>query len=105
MGAAVGNSSPANSAWQRRVRRLFWFLGAAGTFYYISSYALDRMREARIRAVRDRKQRDLYVPFSPSNSGPKRVPAFIGLQCQRTAASTLVLHVQHHVRNKQASLP
>ena len=53
------SNNTVNSPWQRRLRRLFWFIGAAGTFYYISSYALDRMREARIRAVKDRKQRDL----------------------------------------------
>lgn len=47
---------------QRRQRRygwLVWTLGAAGTIWFMSGYALDRMREARVRAAKDRKEKDL----------------------------------------------
>jgi hypothetical protein len=58
-------AAPNQSAWTRRARRLTYFFGAAGTFYLISSYALDRMKEARLRALKDRKDKDLWVAFRP----------------------------------------
>jgi peroxin-3 len=38
---------------------LTYFAGVFGTFYLVSSYTLDRMREARMRALKDRKNKDL----------------------------------------------
>ncbi|KAK8865737.1 hypothetical protein IAR55_000883 [Kwoniella newhampshirensis] len=51
--------APTSSPWQRRLRRLFLFVGTASTFYVLSSYIVDRMREARIKAIREKRQRDL----------------------------------------------
>jgi len=45
--------------WQRRLRRLFFFLGSASTIYLIASYTFDRLREARIKASKERRGRDL----------------------------------------------
>ncbi|WVQ85271.1 hypothetical protein IAT38_007436 [Cryptococcus sp. DSM 104549] len=49
----------AQSPWQRRFRRLFFFVGTASTFYILSSYILDRMRESRLKAIKEKKQREL----------------------------------------------
>ncbi|GFZ43242.1 hypothetical protein JCM24511_00961 [Saitozyma sp. JCM 24511] len=45
--------------WSRRLRRLFFFAGTVSTIYLLSSFALERMREARVRALKERKERDL----------------------------------------------
>ncbi|KAK4686378.1 peroxin-3, partial [Tremellales sp. Uapishka_1] len=53
-------SQPRNP-WPKRVRRLFVVFGAASTFYLVLSYAMDRMREARMKALKEKKDRDLAV--------------------------------------------
>ena len=52
-----------SNPWQRRLRRLFVFVGTASTFYILVSYALDRMRAARVKAIKDKKERDMCVFF------------------------------------------
>jgi peroxin-3 len=47
------------NVWQRRVRRLSYLFGAGSVIYLIFLYTLDRMREARIKAAKEKKQRDL----------------------------------------------
>ncbi|XAO23460.1 hypothetical protein I312_102238 [Cryptococcus bacillisporus CA1280] len=47
------------SPWQRRFRRLFFFVGTASTFYLLSSYFLDRLKENRLRAVKEKRHKDL----------------------------------------------
>lgn len=47
------------SPWQRRFRRLFFFVGTASTFYLLSSYFLDRLKENRLRAIKEKKHKDL----------------------------------------------
>ncbi|OXB38605.1 hypothetical protein LQV05_002603 [Cryptococcus neoformans] len=47
------------SSWQRRFRRLFFFVGTASTFYLLSSYLLDRLKENRLRAIKEKRHKDL----------------------------------------------
>ncbi|WVQ71127.1 hypothetical protein IAR50_000652 [Cryptococcus sp. DSM 104548] len=51
--------APARTHWQRRVRRLFFFVGTASTFYFLATYLVDRLKESRLRAVREKKQKEL----------------------------------------------
>ncbi|WRT65853.1 uncharacterized protein IL334_002804 [Kwoniella shivajii] len=51
--------SPRETPWQRRIRRLFFFVGTASTVWFVSSYIIERLKEARIKAIKERKQRDL----------------------------------------------
>ncbi|WVF70706.1 hypothetical protein IAT40_005499 [Kwoniella sp. CBS 6097] len=48
-----------NNPWNRRVRRLFWLVGTASTVWFVSSYVIERLKEARVRAVKEKKQKDL----------------------------------------------
>lgn len=50
---------PASNPWSRRFRRLLVFGTTASTFYLISSYILDRLRETRVKALKERQERDL----------------------------------------------
>ena len=52
---------PPQTPWQRRLRRLVFLASTASTFYLISSYVLDRIREGRVRAQKERRERDLCV--------------------------------------------
>ena len=52
---------PASNPWSRRFRRLLVFGTTASTFYLISSYILDRLRETRVKALKERQERDLPV--------------------------------------------
>ncbi|ORY28637.1 Peroxin-3 [Naematelia encephala] len=45
--------------WHRRLHRLIFIFGAGSAAWYLMSYMLDRMREARIRASKERRERDL----------------------------------------------
>jgi peroxin-3 len=47
------------SAWQRRVRRILFFAGSATSVYLFVGYLLARMRDARIRALRDRREKEV----------------------------------------------
>ncbi|WVR05697.1 hypothetical protein IAU60_002721 [Kwoniella sp. DSM 27419] len=47
------------NAWNRRVRRLLWLAGTASTIWFLSSYVMERMRDARVKAIKERKKRDL----------------------------------------------
>ncbi|WVW80321.1 hypothetical protein I302_102300 [Kwoniella bestiolae CBS 10118] len=49
----------ADNPWQKRIRRLFFFVGTASTAWFVSSYILERMKETRLKAIKERKQRDL----------------------------------------------
>ncbi|OCF45265.1 hypothetical protein I317_00787 [Kwoniella heveanensis CBS 569] len=48
-----------NNPWNRRVRRLFWLVGTASTVWFVSSYIVDRLKEARVKALKEKKQKDL----------------------------------------------
>ncbi|RXK35535.1 hypothetical protein M231_07214 [Tremella mesenterica] len=45
--------------WQRRLRRFMFFVGVSSTVYLVGSYLIDRMRAARLRALKEKKERDL----------------------------------------------
>ncbi|ORX34166.1 Peroxin-3 [Kockovaella imperatae] len=53
------SSSSDGAPWQRRFRRMLLFVGTATSFYLVSSYILDRLREARARAIKEKKEKDL----------------------------------------------
>lgn len=46
------------TAWQRRVRRTLFLLGGASTVYFFFSYLGARMKEARVRALKERRERE-----------------------------------------------
>ncbi|WVQ97079.1 hypothetical protein IAU59_004189 [Kwoniella sp. CBS 9459] len=48
-----------NNPWNRRVRRIFWLVGTASTVWFVSSYIMERLKEARVRAIKEKKQKDL----------------------------------------------
>lgn len=52
---------PPQNPWTRRFRRLLVFGTTASTFYIVASYILGRLREARVRALKERQERDLFV--------------------------------------------
>ncbi|WWC87991.1 uncharacterized protein L201_002893 [Kwoniella dendrophila CBS 6074] len=52
-------SSRTNDPWQKRIRRLFFFVGTASTVWFVSSYIFERMKETRIKAIKEKKQKDL----------------------------------------------
>ncbi|WVO13411.1 hypothetical protein L204_101026 [Cryptococcus depauperatus] len=52
-------TTTSQSPWQRRMRRLFLFIGTASTFYLLSTYVAERLRESRLKAIREKKQREL----------------------------------------------
>jgi peroxin-3 len=45
--------------WQKRTKRLAYAVGAATSVYLVASYALDRMRQSRIKGLKERKAKDL----------------------------------------------
>ncbi|ODN84237.1 hypothetical protein L202_00232 [Cryptococcus amylolentus CBS 6039] len=47
------------SRWQRTFRRLFFLAGTASTFYFLATYLLERLNESRLRAVKEKKQKEL----------------------------------------------
>nr|XP_018264894.1 uncharacterized protein I303_03075 [Kwoniella dejecticola CBS 10117]OBR87052.1 hypothetical protein I303_03075 [Kwoniella dejecticola CBS 10117] len=47
------------SAWQRRIRRLFFFVGTASTVCFVSSYILERLKETKLKAIKEKKRKDL----------------------------------------------
>jgi peroxin-3 len=49
------------TAWQKRFRRLAVAAGTISSLYLLLNYALDRMREARVRALKDRQVKDRWV--------------------------------------------
>ncbi|KAK6907522.1 hypothetical protein I204_04009 [Kwoniella mangroviensis CBS 8886] len=55
----MAGPAPNNNPWSKRVRRLFFFVGTASTVWFVSSYILERLKETRLRAIKERKQRDL----------------------------------------------
>ncbi|WVQ65085.1 uncharacterized protein L199_003256 [Kwoniella botswanensis] len=55
----MAGPAPNSNPWQKRVRRLFFFVGTASTVWFVSSYILERLKETRLRAIKERKQRDL----------------------------------------------
>lgn len=46
------------TAWQRRMRRVLVLLGTASTAYLFVSYLLGGMRDGRIRALKERRERE-----------------------------------------------
>ena len=55
---------PNDARWQRRFRRLLLFVGTATSFYLVSSYILDRLREARARAIKEKREKDLSATMA-----------------------------------------
>jgi peroxin-3 len=53
------NMAPSNNPWKARVRRLIFLASSATSIYILASYLLDRAREARLRALKEKKERDL----------------------------------------------
>ena len=49
------------NAWQKRFRRLATLVGTVSSLYLLVSFALDRLREARVLALKDRQVKDRYV--------------------------------------------
>ncbi|WWC68479.1 uncharacterized protein I206_102408 [Kwoniella pini CBS 10737] len=45
--------------WQKRIRRLFFFVGTASTVWFVSSYILERLKETRLKAIKEKKQKNL----------------------------------------------
>lgn len=50
-----------STAWQKRFRRLATVVGTVSSLYLLVSYTLDRLREARVTALKDRQIKDRYV--------------------------------------------
>lgn len=50
-----------STAWQKRFRRLATVVGTVSSLYLLISYTLDRLREARVTALKDRQIKDRYV--------------------------------------------
>jgi len=50
-----------STAWQKRLRRLATVVGTVSSLYLLVSYTLDRLREARVTALKDRQMKDRYV--------------------------------------------
>ena len=50
-----------SAAWQKRFRRLATVVGTVSSLYLLVSYTLDRLREARVTALKDRQIKDRYV--------------------------------------------
>lgn len=48
---------PANP-WHKRVRRMLFLSGAVGTLYFLFGYLGARMRDARVRALRERREKE-----------------------------------------------
>lgn len=44
--------------WQRRFRKLAVFAGTLSSLYLLANYTFDRLREARVRALKDREVKD-----------------------------------------------
>jgi hypothetical protein len=53
-----------STAWQKRFRRLATVVGTVSSLYLLVSYTLDRLREARVTALKDRQIKDRYVYWS-----------------------------------------
>ena len=53
-----------STAWQKRFRRLATVVGTFTSLYLLVSYTLDRLREARVTALKDRQIKDRYVSIS-----------------------------------------
>ncbi|BEI87096.1 hypothetical protein CcaverHIS002_0704420 [Cutaneotrichosporon cavernicola] len=47
-----------SNPWHRRVRRMLFVSGAVGTLYFLFGYVGARMRDARLRAMRERRERE-----------------------------------------------
>ena len=44
--------------WQRRFRKLAVFAGTISSLYLLANYTFDRLRESRVRSVKDRHVKD-----------------------------------------------
>lgn len=52
---------PQRNPWRSRFRSLAFAVGVGTSFYLVTSYALDRMRETRLRLSKERNAKELYV--------------------------------------------
>jgi peroxin-3 len=50
---------PANAVWQRRVRRVLMLTGTVTSVYLFLGYLFGRMRDARIRALKERREKEM----------------------------------------------
>lgn len=45
--------------WQRRVRRLLMMAGSLSTVYFFLNYLMGRMRDARVKSLKERREREM----------------------------------------------